>query len=371
MSGHHARAALDAADVGEPSGERFIPETMGDQLMEAEHYVRYHVAARCVAAHDRVLDAGCGVGWGSEILAHAGAAAVTGIDIDAGAIESAKRHCRSADFAVGDLLELPFPSATFEVVTCFEAIEHVTDPSRALDEIRRVLTPDGIVLVSSPNPDVYPSGNPFHIHELRPTELLDAMLARFANAQLWRQYPLMASVLAPDGSPRPAADANLDAKFLSDLTPGHDTYSLVVASGGVLPPLSRAAVLVSTRQLDELHELAQGLATERARLDRDRHEILEERSSFMVDHERIAAERSRLLTQHAAALAEANRLTLEAKEHASALVEANRLALQAQDLRVALARMQAQRDHALFRLLEVEQQIASRPSPDAGASPRV
>jgi SAM-dependent methyltransferase len=353
-------AAPDAAEVGGASGERFVPDMMGDQLIEAEHHVRYHLAARCVTAHHRVLDAGCGVGWGSQILAQAGAAAVTGIDIDPEAIDSAKRRCPSADFVVGDLLELPFTSAAFEVVTCFESIEHVTDPSRALDEIRRVLAPDGIVLVSSPNPDVYPSGNPFHVHELRPTELLDAMLARFAHAQLWRQHALMASVLAPDGPTTQAADVGLDTEVLCDLAPGRDAYSLVVASDGALPRLSPGAALVSTRQLDELPLLGKQLSEERVSLDRDRKQIVAERSAYLLDHERIAAERSRLLAEHGAAVAEANRLTHETAERASELVEGRRLALQAQDLRAALARTQAQRDHALFRLLEVEQEMAAR-----------
>ena len=46
----------------EATGERFIPEVMGDQLIAAEHVARYALAARLVEGK-RVLDGGCGVGW--------------------------------------------------------------------------------------------------------------------------------------------------------------------------------------------------------------------------------------------------------------------------------------------------------------------
>ena len=148
---------MDDADA--PSGERFVPEAMGGQLIEAEHHARYRHAAQLVAGRS-VLDAGCGVGWGSALLAHAGAARVTGLDIDAGALADATGRTDAATFVRGDLMDLPFADASFDVVVCFEAIEHVLGPLLALDELRRVLAPDGVLTVSSPNPGDLSRGEP-------------------------------------------------------------------------------------------------------------------------------------------------------------------------------------------------------------------
>src|SRR5688500_15232961 len=68
--------------------ERFVPGTHRGELMEAEHYARYFWASALVAGR-RVLDAGCGVGYGSRLLHGAGAAEVVGLDVSADAIQAA------------------------------------------------------------------------------------------------------------------------------------------------------------------------------------------------------------------------------------------------------------------------------------------
>jgi SAM-dependent methyltransferase len=68
------------ANTGEPTGERFIPELMGGELIEAEHQARYRLALPFLRGK-RVLDAGCGSGWGSKLLVEAGAREVVGLDI--------------------------------------------------------------------------------------------------------------------------------------------------------------------------------------------------------------------------------------------------------------------------------------------------
>ena len=146
-------------DVDAPSGERFVPEAMGGQLIEAEHHARYRHAAQLVAGRS-VLDAGCGVGWGSVVLAGAGAARVTGLDIDAAAISDARRRTDAVGFVRGDLADLPFADASFDVVVCYEAIEHVAQPLVVLDELRRVLTADGVLDGLLAEPRRVPTGKP-------------------------------------------------------------------------------------------------------------------------------------------------------------------------------------------------------------------
>ena len=76
------------------------------------------------------------------MLARAGAARAEGFDVNLEVVEHARERAGDvAEFAVGDLSRIPHPDATFDLVTCFEAIEHVEDPFRALDELRRVMAP--------------------------------------------------------------------------------------------------------------------------------------------------------------------------------------------------------------------------------------
>jgi SAM-dependent methyltransferase len=222
----------------EATGERFIPEVMGGLLIEAEHVIRYALAARMCAGQE-VLDAGCGVGWGTRLLLDSGAAGVSSIDIDLEAVEDARRRAPEAEIRQGDLAELPWPDQTFDLVVCFEALEHVHQQDQVLDELARVLRPAGILMVSSPNPRVYPAGNPFHVHELTPEELQAAVQSRLTHVSLLHQHEQMASVLVPPGAlegdhPGPAVT---ELRVVHRLTAGSDPYSLVVASRAALPPL--------------------------------------------------------------------------------------------------------------------------------------
>jgi 2-polyprenyl-3-methyl-5-hydroxy-6-metoxy-1,4-benzoquinol methylase len=313
--------------------ERFLPEAMRDQLIEAEHHARYRFAAAVVRGK-RVLDAGCGVGWGSQILVAAGAASVEGVDIDESAVRESRVRCPSGTFVRADLTALPYEQQSFDVITCFEAIEHVEDPLRGLDEFRRVLALGGILLVSSPNPAVYPAGNPFHIHEFKPQDLLTSVNQRFEHASLWLQHNLIASALHQDGvaPPDPPGSGHRVA-VLTDLGAGRDIYSLVVASASPLPHIPPMVALVSARQLDDLAAAAEAMMVERA--------------AYAADHARIVEERKRLLSEHGTAVAECTRL----------FGEVTRLETDARRHAVELGRARSERDRAWLRLLESEQEL--------------
>jgi SAM-dependent methyltransferase len=280
----------------EPSGERFVPEAMGDQLIEAEHQVRYRHAMRLVAGR-RVLDAGCGVGWGTTLLADAGATSVIGLDIDAEALEDAKGRTEAAVFVRGSLMELPFADGSFDVVVCFEAIEHVTDPLVGLDELRRVLAPGGVLTVSSPHPGVYPPGNPFHIHEFTPDELQGELLKRFGHATPWEQHSMLASVLLTAGD----ADALVTAISLARLSMAEAPYSVFDASDATCEPSSPIGVLVSGRQFTGLVGLVESYRAQLEELDGaprselDRATAEARLASAERDHYRAELDRTLLL----------------------------------------------------------------------------
>src|SRR4051794_5416129 len=123
--------------------ERFDPEEGGGRLIDSEHRGRYHWASRAVAGKE-VLDVACGVGYGIEILATAGAAAATGVDIGPAAVAEAKARygARAKGIVEGVLCQRPLADDSFDVVVSFETIEDVEDPKGALGELRRVLRPD-------------------------------------------------------------------------------------------------------------------------------------------------------------------------------------------------------------------------------------
>ncbi|MBL1076434.1 3-demethylubiquinone-9 3-O-methyltransferase [Nocardia sp. 2] len=98
-------------------------------------------------AGKRVLDVGCGGGFTTEFLAARGAL-VSGVDPSERLIEAARRHAeqtgKSIDYRVGSAEALPYPDASFDIVTCVDVLEHVVDPARSISEIARVLAPGGV-----------------------------------------------------------------------------------------------------------------------------------------------------------------------------------------------------------------------------------
>ena len=273
----------------EPTGERFIPELMGGHLLEAEHVVRYSLAAQVARGRD-VLDAGCGVGWGTEMLLAAGAASAHGVDIDEEAIANAANRAPGASFRVGDLRSLPYPEASFDLVVCFEAIEHVDGHERVLDELVRVLRPSGgLLLVSSPNPGIYPAGNPFHIRELSPDELREAVVQRLPQVATWHQFAQVASILVPESTG--VNDQSAWGCTLSvPVKAGYGPYSLMLAGHDALPTMQPAASFAPSTQLDHLEEASEQIVEQRRAMDEDQRRVVEERQFILAEREDLLAQ---------------------------------------------------------------------------------
>ena len=152
------------------------PETLSEKCLHLMHVKAYDEAAARAAGRD-VLDVGCNTGYGTVRLVQE-ARSVTGVDVSPAAVAAARTRegGESVRFEVIDGLGLPFPDHSFDLVTSFQVVEHVADPGPYLREIRRVLRPGGIAILTTPNaairldPGMTP-WNRFHVREYRASEL--------------------------------------------------------------------------------------------------------------------------------------------------------------------------------------------------------
>lgn len=128
----------------------------------------------------RVLDLGCGNGYGSAELSDAGARVVAFDRIPPEA-----QHRRPAlAYVRGDLGGVPLAERAFDLVVSFQVIEHLEDPTAYVDAIARALRPDGTALLTTPNVLQSDGVNPFHVHEYEADELRGVLLRRFEDVEM-------------------------------------------------------------------------------------------------------------------------------------------------------------------------------------------
>jgi SAM-dependent methyltransferase len=176
--------------LAEFTGERVIPGEVDVDLLN-EHLARYTFASR-LARGKRVLDAGCGAGYGSAELAHA-AHCVVGIDRAAEAIGFAREHYRlpNLSFVRASCTSLPYKDSSFDLIAAFEVIEHLENWRDFLREARRTLAANGQFIVSTPNKLYYTESrgaegeNPFHVHEFEFEEFRAELKAIFPHVSLY------------------------------------------------------------------------------------------------------------------------------------------------------------------------------------------
>lgn len=245
------RRRAGAPRLIEWTGERCVPWTP-DVQVAYEHYHRYLWAAP-LAAGRRVLDVGCGEGYGSAILAGAGAASVTGLDVDERAVEHAKLSysAQNLTFSAGSALDLSgFGAGSFDMVVAFEVLEHVTEQEALLDQVTETLAPDGVLVLSTPDRLVYTEGqgreNPFHARELTEDELRALLGERFAHVSLWGQRASTGSRIASlDGGADRASAFSLErsADEWHEAGMPAPMYLIAVASRGPVDLLPRESAL--------------------------------------------------------------------------------------------------------------------------------
>lgn len=232
------------------TGERCVP-WVEDAEVVYEHLHRYAFAAELVA-DARVLDLACGEGFGAAML-RARAREVVAVDIDRATVDHARRTYRAPglEFRVGSITDpdLLADEDPFDVITCFEAIEHVEDHEAVLRLIAARLRPGGLVLMSTPDTTVYQGhdhrDNPFHVKELTASEFASLLGSRFPNVVMFRQATTVGSVIVdPSGRDGGTSGYTLqDARSATVGTGLPHTYLVAVAGDGPLPQLPSGSVL--------------------------------------------------------------------------------------------------------------------------------
>ncbi len=183
------------------SGERlyFPYEKIKEDPLGAtkEHLDRYQFALGFLKGGEVVLDAACGSGYGSQILAKK-AKKVFGVDASDHAVAFAQKTYteNNLSFEVADLNKpLNVPDNSCDVIVSFETLEHVYSQENMLSEFRRVLKPNGLLLISTPDKDLISGGlksdNPFHIKEVNKKEFLYLLNKFFKVENVYGQTGLI------------------------------------------------------------------------------------------------------------------------------------------------------------------------------------
>jgi 2-polyprenyl-3-methyl-5-hydroxy-6-metoxy-1,4-benzoquinol methylase len=157
------------------------------------HIVRYQLAANCVRPGDKIIDAACGLGYGSHVLASVSPASmITGIDVSDQAVTYAKCHYGNdhVNFLTGSLPDAlnGYDDSSVDFVVSLEALEHVPEPEQLLASFHRILKPGGRIVVSVPNDWADESGkdpNPHHLHVYRWDRLNRELSQYFIVENAW------------------------------------------------------------------------------------------------------------------------------------------------------------------------------------------
>ncbi len=285
------------------TGERFVPGCAGE--IAYEHWHRYAFARQFVSGK-RVLDAACGEGYGSALLATT-AQSVVGVDIDAPAVAHATERYGKGErvrFMAGSCTALPLDDASVDAVVSFETIEHLdaSDQPKMLAEFARVLNRDGLLVISSPNKYLYSDArsyvNEFHRHELYRDGLATLLAPHFPEQSWYHQRVAPWSSIWPE-DPMDSAQAWLgNADGVASYKPPEGMYFVVVAARSALAvvPAARGSLFADADDTEQKRN--ESNAREVLRLDgllRERDSALDRQTTHIQHLEALVAEREKII----------------------------------------------------------------------------
>ncbi|MEP0845640.1 MAG: methyltransferase domain-containing protein [Phycisphaerae bacterium] len=331
--------------------ERIDPQHVSRQLW-IEHCHRYRWAADL--ARGEVVDAGCGAGYGSRVLADAPRVErCVGVDVCAETVAQAQRTYGGGKltFRQGDLTQLPLPDQGTDTVVCLETLEHLEQPQRAIAEAARVLRPGGLLIGSVPSAEFEQrceaayGPNPYHKTRFTHADIAARLGEHFAHTAFMHATMEVASVVRPADDPCPATLAvEPEAAWLPALGSLLFVASTAPLDAAVTAGVERARLMPALALVE--HD-AEQLAP-RQQTIRDQATLIDERDAYIrrleadvnARNERVA-ERDRRIAEQDGLL----RRQQETLEHRDARIRDFESAVASQ------ARMIDERD-ALIRTTE-------------------
>jgi len=265
------------------TGERYLPEVKGN--IELEHLHRYLFASQAVS-NKTVLDIACGEGYGSTLLAKK-AKMVFGVDISSDVVSHAKNKYKrkNLSFRTGSCSNIPLDDSSVDIVVSFETIEHHDQHQEMMDEIKRVLRPEGVLIISSPDKLEYSENpnyhNEYHVKELYREEFNELLDANFKNHRIYGQKVIYGSAILQEKGSSAVVSYDLNDRKASSGVPAA-LYLIAVASDLKLPAVKNGILEQPVNQ----SEPAQNWRN----LVSERDEQIEQLSETVADKDREISE---------------------------------------------------------------------------------
>ena len=312
------------------TGERVIPGQVEDNLFN-EHLARYRFAAHLWQGAGKILDAGCGTGYGTAELALSGAE-VLGIDVSEEAVTHARTNYARSNYVPPNIrfeqascAAIPAETQAFRLITAFEVIEHVADWRGFLREAYRVLDEAGMFLVSTPNKLYYAESrqkagpNPFHVHEFTEAEFRSELAQVFPQVKILLQNHVEGIAFSgedTDGAALEISDRKADpdgAHFFLAVCgkqplPRIASFVFIPESGNVLQTRERHIALLDGEILKKNQWIEREQVERQRMLDkvREMEAELEEHNQWAQQANVEAERRARLVAELQAELQQSN-----------------------------------------------------------------
>lgn len=214
----------------EDTGERMIPKHHKGRNIYGSHIGRYAVALPLVKGKI-VLDIASGSGYGTKLIAEH-AKSVYGVDINQESVDYAKKHYNSKNitYKKGDGESIPLDDDSVDIVVSYETIEHIKNYEGFLSEVKRVLKPNGLLLLSTPNGDEYVKGNPFHIDEFTYGDLKKLTKKYFKHHKDYFQTQWLSSTILPTDLQSSEWETSINTINTCKLSPEKCLYLFMICS---------------------------------------------------------------------------------------------------------------------------------------------
>ncbi len=221
------------------TGERLV--TSVEDETATEHLHRYMLAMKY--CHGLVVvDIACGEGYGSAFLASV-ASSVIGVDIDSEAVKFAsKKYIKSnLEYIVGTCSAIPVDSGSVDVLVSFETLEHHDQHVEMMLEVKRVLKPNGLLIISSPDKTYYSDQrnfkNAFHVKELTSHQFEDLLRSHFKNTFFANQRVMYGSLVIPNVNTNVQFELYGGDYSKMNILSIEPFYNIAFASDGLLPEM--------------------------------------------------------------------------------------------------------------------------------------